>query len=109
MLGLYAGVGRMLKKVTEESRERCVAEVELANEFSELYAFFLEHPINLPQRAEIWERVLRVARNCEPILTDLRLRGLTLVRLDQYTPPGTDRRPLYQTVLDWLPRIQDPL
>jgi hypothetical protein len=32
-----------------------------------------------------------------------------LLRIDQYTPPGTDRRPLYQSVLEWLPRIQDPL
>lgn len=43
------------------------------------------------------------------MLADVRERGIDLVRLDQYTPPGTDRLPLYQTVIEWLPRIQDPL
>ncbi len=99
----------MFKRVAEGPKDRCAAEAELAHEFPGLYAFFVEHPASRPQDDEIWTRVLRVARNSAPVLADLRERGLNLVRLDQYTPPGTDRRPLYQTVIDWLPRIQDPL
>jgi hypothetical protein len=83
----------------------CPAETTLAREFPDLYAFFSAHPASRPERNEH----LHVARHCKPILADLRACGLDLVRIDQYTPPGTDRRPLYQTVLDWLPRIQDPL
>jgi hypothetical protein len=99
----------MSQKLNGKSRENCRAEVELAREFPELYAFYSAHPVVRPERAEHWERALLVARNCQPILQDLRARGLDLVRVDQYTPPGTDRRPLYEAVIDWLPHIQDPL
>jgi hypothetical protein len=92
-----------------EPKDNCPAQVELARQFPELYAFYSTHPIVRPERPEEWERALLIARNCQPILADLRSRGLDLVRLDQYTPPGTDRRPLYQTVMEWLPRIQDSL
>jgi hypothetical protein len=95
--------------VTELSNERCAAEDSVAREFAALYAWFSKHPASRPQTDETWERTLRVARNCAPMLADLRERGLDLVRLDQYTPPGIDRLPLYQTVIEWLPRIQDPL
>jgi hypothetical protein len=81
----------------------------LAQEFPALYAFFSNHPAVRPERTEQWERTLCVARNCQPILADLRSRGLDLVRLDQHTPPGTDRQSLYQTVLEWLERIPDAL
>ena len=81
----------------------------MAGEFPDLYAFYSRHPGSRSERSESWERDLRVARNSQPILADLRSRGLNLVRLDQYTPPGTDLRPLYQTILEWLDRIQDPL
>lgn len=70
---------------------------------------FSAHTAVLPRSAETWARTLRVARNCQPILEDLRSRGLDLVRLDQYTAPETDRRPLYETVFAWLPKVQDPL
>lgn len=86
-----------------------MAELDLASEFPDLYAFFSNHPITNPKRGEIWERVLRVARHCKPVLDDIRSRGLDLVLLDQYTPAGTDRRPLYEAVIEWLPKIQDPL
>src|SRR5262245_19402274 len=94
---------------TDESKGNCPAEIQLATEFPDLYTFYAHHPVARPERSEIWERILRVARNCQPILADVRSRGLDLVRVDQYTPPGTDRRPLYQTILAWLHRIQDPL
>lgn len=84
------------------------AEAQLAREFPKLYAFCTENEVRRPQRDEHWENLLHLARNSQPILSDLRRRGLDLVRLDQYTPPGTDRYPLYETVLDWLPRVQDP-
>lgn len=99
----------MSEKPSEKAKEKCAAEIELASEFPELFAFYSAHPVSRPEHPEQWERSLRVARNCCPILEDLRARGLDLVRVDHYTPPGTDRRPLYQTVIDWLPRIQDPL
>lgn len=95
--------------MTEVRNERCAAKASVAREFPALYAWFSKYPASRPQTDETWERTLRVARNCAPILSDLRERGLDLVRLDQYTPPGTDRLPLYQTVIEWLPRIQDPL
>jgi len=85
------------------------AEAELAREFPELYDFCTANEVRRPQRDEHWENLLRLARNSEPILSDLRKRGLELVRLDQYTPQETDRQPLYETVLAWLPRVQDPL
>lgn len=95
--------------MTEVPNESCAAEASVAREFPALYAWFSKYPASRPRTAETWERTLRVARNCAPMLADLRERGLDLVRLDQYTPPGTDRLPLYQTVIEWLPRIQDPL
>ena len=106
---LCADFKLMAQKGSENSEGKCAAEGELAREFPGLYAFYSSHPAVRPERAEIWERALHVARDCQPILNDLRERGLDLVRLDQYTPPGTDRQPLYQTVLEWLPRIEDPL
>lgn len=84
-------------------------EVELAREFPKLYEFCTANEARRPQRDEQWENLLRLARNSEPILNDLRKRGLDLVRLDQYTPPETDRQPLYETILDWLPSVTDPL
>ena len=86
-----------------------MAEIDLANEFPELYEFFGNHPASRPDGGEIWERVLRAARNSKPMLDDIRARGLNLVWLEQYTPASTDRRPLYEAVLQWLPRIQDSL
>ena len=58
----------MFNRVAEGPRDKCPAEVELAHEFPELYAFFVEHPASRPQGDEIWSRVLRVARNCAPML-----------------------------------------
>jgi hypothetical protein len=87
----------------------CAAEAEVASEFPKLYAFCSAHPARRPERPEIWERVLRVARNCRPILDELRARGLDLVQLDQYTPPNVDRQPLHEAVLNWLPKMEDPL
>ena len=84
-------------------------EAELAREFPDLYAFYSDHPVIRPERAEIWEWVLHVARHSRPILDDLRERGLSLARIDQYTAQGIDRQPLYQVILEWLPKIQDPL
>jgi hypothetical protein len=94
---------------TENSKQSCTAEVEVASEFPQLFAFLLAHPPIFPQSVDGWSRTLRVARNCQPLLADLYARGIDLVRIDQRTPPGTDRRLLYQTVLEWLPKIQDPL
>ena len=85
------------------------AEANLAHEFPKLYAFCTANDARRPQRDEVWENLLCAARNSEPILNDLRTRGLDLVQLNQYTPPATDLKPLYATVLDWLPRVQDPL
>lgn len=85
------------------------AEAQLVSEFPKLYSFCTENEVFRPRREEHWENLLRLARNSEPILNDLRKRGLDLVRLDQRTPPEMDRQTLYETVLDWLPRVQDPL
>jgi len=93
----------------ELSQGGSAAATALAREFPDFYTFLLAHPAVCPEGDEQWERHLHVARHSKPILADLRARGLDLVRIDQYTPPGTDRLPLYQTVLGWLPRIQDPL
>jgi hypothetical protein len=100
---------RMFFKKATKTKESCAAEVELARDFPALYASYKAHPVLCPDNPETWERVLRVAKNCRPVLDDLRERGLDLVRLDQYTAPGTDRRPIYLTVLEWLPGIHDPL
>lgn len=95
--------------MTEDPRNRCAAEIDVAREFPELHTSFARHPLSRPGSDEAWKRTLRVARNSAPILADLRERGLNLVRLDEYTPPGTDREPLYRAVIDLLPRLQDPL
>jgi hypothetical protein len=87
----------------------CMAEIDLANEFPELYEFYSNHPVFHPEGVEAWARFLSVSRNCKPILDDIRLRGLNLARLDQYTPAEVDRTPLFQGILEWLPKIQDPL
>jgi hypothetical protein len=85
------------------------AEAVLSREFPTLHAFYAANSILRPNRPEIWDRILRVARNSKPILDELRARGLDILRLEHYTPPGTDRRPIYVTVLEWLHRVQDPL
>jgi hypothetical protein len=85
------------------------AEAQLAREFPKLFSFCTANEVRRPQRDEQWESLLCLARHSGPILSDLRKRGLDLVRLDQYTPPETDRQPLYETVFDWLPKVQDPL
>jgi hypothetical protein len=86
-----------------------MAEIDVANEFPELYAFFGSHPVSRPETAEIWRRVLCVARNSAPVLDDIRSRGLNLVHLEQHSPAGIDRMPIYKGVIEWLPKIQDPL
>src|SRR5215475_10368444 len=98
-----------MPKNSDKSNENRPAEFQLAGAFPDLYPFYSRHPGSRPQRSESWEQALLVARNPQPILADLRSRGLNLVHLNQYTPPGTDLRPLYETVLEWLHRIQDPL
>ena len=85
--------------------EKCAAEIELAREFPKLYAFESDHPALRPVSAEILERVLRVARNCRPMLEDLRARGLDRVCLDQYTPPG-DGPAAARSNCDRMPRIR---
>jgi len=102
--GRGASIGT--RKNLQEDR---TAKEEITREFPNLFAFLSAHPAVLPRSAETWARTLQVARNCQPILEDLRSRGLDLVRLDQNTPPETDRRPLYETVLKWLPNVEDPL
>ena len=99
----------MTKRSSDNADAYCPAEIDVATEFPELYEFYGRHPVSRPDRAEIWERVLRVARKSKPVLDDARARGLNLVRLDQYTPDGIDRRPLYEAVIAWLPKIDDPL
>jgi hypothetical protein len=98
-----------MSDIKQELNEPCEAELDLARSFPELFEFLSGHPANRPRSPEIWSRVLHNARQSQPILADLQARGLDLIFLNQYTPPGIDRRILYHTLVDWLARVQDPL
>jgi hypothetical protein len=78
----------MSEKHVVNQKGNCTAEDELAHDFPDLFASYVRNAAIRPDRCEIWERVLRVARNCEPILRDIRSRGLHLLRLDQYHSTG---------------------
>lgn len=93
----------------DRTSQPCPEETALADEFPSLYSFLSGNRHRRPQSCEIWERFLRLARHSRPILDKARARGLDLVLLDQYTPPETDRSPLYESILEELPSIKDAL
>ncbi len=90
-------------------QEPCHAEVDLAHEFPEIHAIYSGNAAIRPKHCEIWDRILRVARNSGPILDDLRTRGVHLIRIEQGTTSDVDQRHLNECVMEWLPRIHDPL
>ena len=92
-----------------ESGPKCEAESSIEREFPALYDFLCGNPFRRPDRERAWERHLRVARESEPILAAARQKGLNLVVLNQNRPLGVDPQPLYEAILDWLPRLRDPL
>jgi hypothetical protein len=96
-------------KVSQASQPKTPAEAAVAAEFPALYTWFSQFPARRPDSVETWERTLQIARNCAPIIAELRSRGFDLVLLEQSTPPGRDLVPLYQTIINWLPKVQDPL
>lgn len=93
----------------ENSDPQCNAELELAREFPRLWESYVTNPAVRPSNPEIWERILRVARNGQPILDAARAQGLDLLRIDSYTPPGTVSQPLFQAIVKELPAVEDPL